>query len=407
MKWYRKVCQALIWAWVLGWALWIVSPSQAVLLNRIGSTSSSSLGMAGAGEVTAFHPGAMNLALNPAGLVTVEEIEAYLGGINLWSDFTYIRHPRAGGGEFGAYEDMFQFPEIAVAWRIDEHWIVGAELWVPYGLAADLRPVPPDFYHNQAEIFVIQGSFGAAYQFTEDFSLGASLDLNYIDVEFHLPMMTPLGVMSPTNQGDGLDVGFSLGVLWTPDAWRFGIKYSPPVSIDVDGDSYLSALGLGRQAFETEVHVPQRVAAGVAYAFTDRWSVALEGQYTDYGKNNNLVLDYVSALPNKVLPLNWENVWGLHVGNSIKLTEKLTWEQGIGYLSYAAPDRDLLPAIPDAGGFSFDTGFKYDWNESVSTYLSFAYAGGDRDIGYNPTRKAPGEMEADLFLIGLGLQYKF
>jgi long-subunit fatty acid transport protein len=248
-----------------------------------------------------------------------------------------------------------------------------------------------------------------AYQFNDDFSLGASLDINYTELEFILPYFNS-GVFAGTNgnQGDGVGLGGSFGALWTPGDWRFGMKYQMPVKVDINGHTdFTAALGLGRQDFDTVVHIPQQIQVGVAYQITDRWGVAFDAQYTDYERNNILELDYVAPLPNGQLPLHWEDIIGLHVGNSIQMTDKLTWEQGVGYLTYGAPDETMLPAIPDASGFVVNTGVKYDWNDHVSTYLSVAYAWGDRDIGYTPTRKAPGEMEASLFLLGAGLHYKF
>ena len=70
----------------------------AGLLNRIGGSSASSLGMAGAGEVSAFHAGAQNVFLNPAGMMTIDGLELYVGDISLWSDIDYERDSNLGGG---------------------------------------------------------------------------------------------------------------------------------------------------------------------------------------------------------------------------------------------------------------------------------------------------------------------
>ncbi|MBD3266108.1 hypothetical protein GF373_05510 [bacterium] len=390
----------------------LCSPTaDAVLLNRIGSSSASSLGMAGAGQASAFHPGPQNLGLNPAGLSTVEDFELFAGGMVVLPEFSYTRHQNYGGGTFDAYDDIFPFPELAVGYRIDEHWIVGAECWVPYGLAADLRPVPSqNFLHHQSEIFLMQGAFGVAYQLNDELSLGASLDVDFVKIKFHLPIIqNNIFLGTGRNMGDGLDVGGTFGILWTPDRWRLGLRYSMPVDIHLDGyTQFPAATGLGRHDYDSEVTAPQRVMAGVAYEINDMWSVAFDAQYTDYGANNTLVLDYnMSPIPDGELPLDWENVWGLHAGNSLQMTDQLTWEQGVGYLTYGAPDETMLPSIPDASGFVVDSGVIYDWNPHISTYLSVAYAWGDRDIGFTPTRKAPGEMEASIWLVGAGLHYTF
>ena len=386
-----------------------VLESQAGLLNRIGGSSASSLGMAGAGEASAFHPGAQNVFLNPAGMVTVDGVEIYIGDISIFTDIEYKRDISKGGGTFDASKDIFQFPELAVAWRLDDHWILGADMWVPYGLAADLEQnlnLAKPFFHRQSEIFIAQGSIALAYQFNKEFSLGASLDIDYAKMGFHLPVqLSATSILSPYTQGDGFDVGASFGALWTPGSWRFGIKYSLPVSVDVDGDTnFATNAGLGKRDFKTEINVPQRLTAGAAYDINDIWSMAFDTIYTDYGKNDVLVINY-AALPDKSLPLKWGDIWSFRLGNSLKMTDKLTWEQGVGYVLSGAPDNYMMPSVPDAAGISVTTGVKYDWNQRLSTYLSADYTWGKRDIGAN--WDAAGEINASLFVIGAGVNYKF
>ena len=73
-------------------------------------------------------------------------------------------------------------------------------------------------------------------------------------------------------------------------------------TVDVDGDTNLSMLKMGKQNFRAELNVPQRLTAGVAYDINDIWSMAFDAIYTDYGKNNTLVADYDNpALPSKLI----------------------------------------------------------------------------------------------------------
>ena len=92
------------------------------------------------------------------------------------------------------------------------------------------------------------------------------------------------------------------------------------------------------------------------------------------------------------------------LGNSIKMTEQLTWEQGIGYVLSGAPDEFMMASVPDAAGISVTTGVKYDWNKHLSTYYLLIIPGGHgiSDIQTLENRKAPGELNASLFLLVLG-----
>jgi len=71
------------------------------------------------------------------------------------------------------------------------------------------------------------------------------------------------------------------------------------------------------------------------------------------------------------------------------------------------PDDTLIPSIPDTPGWIVSTGFGYEFNEHVRADLSLAYAFGDRDIGFDPNRPASGELDSEIWLVGLGLNFRF
>ncbi len=385
-----------------------VATAQAGLLNRLGSPSPLGLSTSGAGDTVGLHEGPVNTGLNPAALTTVDGLELYLGNTFTWTDFSFQQSPQLGGQHFEAKDELFLFPELALAYRIDDHWIVGAQLWVPWGLAADFDDMTPTFPGYNTELVDLQTALAVAYQFNEEFSLAASLNVDYIDFRFRLPTVinnTFLGLNS--GDADGVGVGGSFGALWRPGKWSFGIKYSLPSSIDIDGHTdFPPGLGIAGDDFSADVDLPQRVAVGISYELTEWWTVAVDGTFTDYEQSDNFVFDFDNLPPNG-LPLNWENVWSIHAGNQFQVTDQLTWKNGAGWLSQGMPDDTLIPSIPDTPGWIVSTGVGYEFNEHVRADASVAYAWGERDIGFAPTRPGSGELHSDIWLAGIGLNFSF
>lgn len=413
---YRKAIDESVWFFgFLGWLVCgtlfyfgTVNETSAGLLNRLGSSSPVGLSMSGAGDTVGLPMGAGVLGLNPAALMHVEGIELYIGNTFVWTDFSLDQPDLLGGQHFEAKDEMFFFPEMAVAWRINEQWVIGAEVWVPYGLAADYSDLTPTFFAYNTELSVLQAAFAAAYQPIEDLSFGVSLNVDTVDLRFRLPTIiggTFLGMSS--GKADGSGVGASLGVLWTPGRWKLGIRYAIPTSVDIDGYTrFPDGLGLGKQDFSSEIDIPQRVAVGIAYDLTDWWTTAFDATYTDYNQSGDFRFDF-DHLPANSLPLDWGSVWSFHAGNQFQVTEDIQLKQGVGWLSSGMPDDTLLPSIPDTPGWIVSGGIDYKITQVVELMASVAYAWGDRDIGFAPTRPASGDMDSSVWLAGIGFNFRF
>lgn len=384
--------------------------AEAGILNRVGNTAAPGLGMSGAGDVTGLQPGPVNLSLNPAALVTVEDLELYLGGVTIWTNFSLDQPAALGGSHFEALDENFVFPELGAAWRLDGRWILGLQAWVPYGLAADYRVSGPAFPGYQSRLDIMNLSLGAAYQFNEEWSAGLSVDVLYTSLEFRVPFMNPASgafLGHTINDADGVGAGASFGVLWRPGPWSVGLRYALPAEIDVDGDTlFPAALGLGRLGFDSEVNVPQRVSGGVSYEWNEWWVSAFDATYTDYEQTDVFNLNY-GVIPAGQLPLHWEDVVSFHAGNQFRVNERLTLRHGAGWLSSGAPDSTLLPSIPDTPGWVVSGGAGVGITDNAHLDLSVAYAWGDRDIGLAPGRAAAGEMDSEVWLAGAALRFRF
>ncbi|MDP8243243.1 MAG: outer membrane protein transport protein [Candidatus Hinthialibacter antarcticus] len=408
MKRQRSVCWAITGGYLGLLCLFASMDASAGLLNRLGSTSPMGLATSGAGDHSGVNPGPFNASLNPAALVTVDGVELFLGDVSVWTDFSYDQHGLLGGSHFDARDENFQFPEFALGWRIDENWIVAVQLSVPYGLASDFRDLTVTFPGYNTELSDLQTSIAAAYQFNDEFSVGATLNIDYFDLTYRLPVIvggTYLGHNS--GEADGFGVSGSIGALWRPGPWSLGVKYSFPSSVDLDGHSSLpAALGVTSDDFSSEVDIPQRVGVGVAYEFSDWWTSAVDATYTDYEQSDLFSFHYENA-PDASLPLYWKSVWSVHAGNFIKVTDQLTWKHGAGWLSSAMPDDVLIPSIPDTPGWIVSTGLAYEATEWMTIDVSLAYAWGDRNVGFDLSRPSSGDIHSDVWLAGIGLNFRF
>ncbi|MBV1920492.1 MAG: outer membrane protein transport protein, partial [Pseudomonadales bacterium] len=305
----------LVAACLVVWAAILPSTSHAVLTDNLGIGNAKAISLGHA--VTADPPGIDSIHFNPAGLAKLKgrqrqvkvitgsfAIEMEMGdynsdryqlldlvdkgiidqGLVLPEGFLFDESKNSTSQTEGASMMMplfgltdlpvLLFPLGGASYSAPESNITfGTNVYTPMAMGFYRADDDPGRFIGQRMSFMMLTYFSPsiAIQVTDEFSVGASINFNYVGVGLELPFRSPhagilalAGVQDLTGCGSGdalfndfcgvlnpydvigtltfevekeLTFGFNIGFLWEPTPWAaFGVVYQSAVGMDMEGD---------------------------------------------------------------------------------------------------------------------------------------------------------------------------
>ncbi len=305
----------LVAACLVVWLAILPSTSHAVLTDNLGIGNAKAISLGHA--VTADPPGIDSIHFNPAGLAKLKgrqrqvkvitgsfAIEMEMGdynsdryqlldlvdkgiidqGLVLPEGFLFDESKNSTSQTEGASMMMpffgltdlpvLLFPLGGASYSAPESNITfGTNVYTPMAMGFYRADDDPGRFIGQRMSFMMLTYFSPsiAIQVTDEFSVGASINFNYVGVGLELPFRSPhagilalAGVQDLTGCGSGdalfndfcgvlnpydvigtltfevekeLTFGFNIGFLWEPTPWvAFGVVYQSPVGMDMEGD---------------------------------------------------------------------------------------------------------------------------------------------------------------------------
>jgi len=411
---------------------------------------------------------------NPAGLSLMGGTRLYLDGTFAWRSFTYDRDPgaidnllsdpnvgtgtpegdgvAANSGEASLFNLLGNpFFGVATDFGVDNLG-VGLAFYVPFGgstvfddaAASDKYPGAID---GSARWWVIEGtiksmyvSAAASYRFPEiGLSVGAGFNLVISQVDTlrarnadgtdHLLAAGNLQEGRAYMDVSGLDVAFSLGLVWEPTEHLYvGLSYqSQPALGDMSLDSGDLTLLLGSGPIDdveptpAEFHqeLPDIWRLGLRYTVPKRWEARLFGEYARWSVLESQCIlnrtkpDRRCSLTDPVgkiliIPRKWEDGFGVRGGASWWASDDVELIVGAGFDSNSVPDEFIDPALYDSDKGSIAIGARFSlFDESLLidvTYTQIIYA--TRDVA--PRGRVPvdpaapdGDTISDISQLGI------
>jgi len=242
----------------------LLAPALAFGLgSRLPDQDASATARGDAFTATADDPSA--IYYNPAGLTQLPDGFSTESGIyGIWIQDHYDPlHGQVGAHSSDAHEPFQPVPNLFLAYHPkDEPFTVGLGVFSPFGLKTEW---PDDSSFRQAGLYgseqVIDINPTIAVQVTRTLSIGAGLDVDYIDAELNQGL-SPMPGDSFGFKGHSLAVGANFGVMWKPtDRQSIGFNYHSPVFADLDGHTHEGLNGTERGESEAG---NARIAAGKA-----------------------------------------------------------------------------------------------------------------------------------------------
>lgn len=393
---------------------------------------------------------------NPAGLMQLERGTYFHGGMQIAFGTEEMKYK---GKKYEA--DLFQpIPNFALYSVRDERaifWTFGAiggggDLEYKDGVAgiavvpdilAGLRIPGAQDMGSSAEgtNMYVQNTLGRAWMINDKLSMSIAAravvgmrnlkgDLNVTAEKggHTLPIHAEID-SERTAWGFGGQIGFNYRA---SDRLNLALRYDTRVKMNFkasgsENKANLNALSLGELGFsdfypEYEPGVKYRrdlpaiLAAGASYKVTDRWTMALSGNYyfnKDAKMDKTKGSGILEKLGSKHFEPEYDNGWEIAVGTEYKLTDKWTWIGSINYADTGAKKNSYDDIEYALNSIMVGTGLKYKPNDTmewVATVSHFFYDGktGNYVEKYEgKTQVVEQKYDKSISAVGLGFTKKF
>lgn len=162
--------------------------------------------------------------------------------------------------------------------------------------------------------------------------------------------------------------------------------------------------------------LPALLAAGASYKVTDRWTMALSGNYY-FNKDAKMDKTKGSAILEKLGSKHFEpeydNGWEIAIGTEYKLTDKWTWIGSVNYADTGAKKNSYDDIEYALNSIMVGTGLKYKPNDTMEWVATVSHFFYDGKTG-NYVEKYPGKTQVveqkydkSISAVGLGFTKKF
>ena len=285
---------------------------------------------------------------------------------------------------------------------------LGLGVYAPYGLSLDWGNTSP--FNTVAE----SGSLTylcfnpvIAWKPFRTLSIAIGPTINYSQVTLK-QALDPSGATQFKVDGDGLDYGFTAGILWQPHPmWSFGVNYHSATTVDYKGTASQNATPFfpGSTSSSAAINFPQFVVAGISFRPTTNWNVEFDLDWTDW---NSVKVITLKSTPFGDVPfaLNYQSSFIYEFGVTRQLGKGYFASVGYIYNENSSPDANFNPLIPDAdlhlGSIGFGRhGKHWDWT------IAYHFAYGERTVSNDSNALANGTYKTFNNAFNLATTFKF
>lgn len=240
------------------------------------------------------------------------------------------------------------------------------------------------FQVQEVNILLVALAPSVAYEVTDKFSVGASVQLWYteLDMDIGVPKLIPTSPF-PEGQasvdGDDYDVGYTLSALYQfQPGTRLGILYQSEIDADYSGDLELSRLDLEVDA-NLELPLSEIVRVGFHHDLNEQWGLDVTVGWDNWSYFDEVLINTDAA--GGAISQGWEDSWKLAVGGQYQYSPQWAFTAGISYDSSPTDKDRRTPDLNVDEQIRYAVGASYTMANDVVISGYFNYADlGDAEI---------------------------
>jgi len=359
---------------------------------------------------------------NPAGLTQMKSSSISFFVTDLIPSGSY-QFPQFG---IDAKTKSAMYPSGSVAYfkPINDNLIIGIAAYVPSGTGAkwngeDLKLLTSGVtYRWESFMGVITVSPVIAYKISDQFSLGATLNLNYGMLKLWRP-----GVGQYNEDLSGFAFGATIGALFKPtDKLGIGLTLRTPTKVKFSGEATMAGAAAVGQATtsdaEREATWPLWLGLGISFKATDKLTVNADAQYTNWKKIQTIGITYdnaawqalkahpqLKAAFNNDFDLQWKDAIQWRFGLEYAVSEKLALRAGYYYDPSPSDPGTLNILLPEITYNAFTAGLGYK-AEKLTIDFCLEYLMG-KDVTSPMSGKMPGIHGMSILVPNIAFSYRF
>jgi len=381
---------------------------------RLQGQKQTGIGLIG----TPFAFGASSIFYNPGSLSFMKDNYSFSGGISpIFSNVIF----RASGSDQEATTNNptgtpFYFYGAA---KVIDDMTVGVGVYTPFGSSTKWDDDWMGRYLIQEislQTIFIQPT--VSYKLNDKIGIGAGLSIATGSVDLRRRIDAPVNGQFKMD-GNTTSIGFNAGIYLHPmEKLSIGVDYRSKMTMKIDNGNTSfteipTALSQNFPAsgnFSAELPLPANLDAGIAYAFTDKFTLAAEMNLVFWSAYDSLVIDFKEnneQLVDSRNPREYDNSLILRLGGEYKISDKIIARAGIYYDPTPTNENYFTPETVSLNTFAFTLGLSLMPVKGLSIDLSYLQLEGmEDDRTYLPSGFG-GTYKARTFIPGIGISYSF
>ena len=367
-----------------------------LILYEVGTPE---VGLASAGWAARAEDAATILT-NPAGMTRLKQNDLMLGMQALYASigFTPNSYTTPSGGDGGNPVGWFPGGGLFYVNPTTDRLRLGVAVTGNFGLGLQYEDDWAGRYYVQdSTLLGVSVLPAVAWKVNDHFSIGAALNATYgvMDTEVavnNLLDTRPDGGLKMEDTTWGF--GGNLGLIYEPnEKTRWGLTYTSKVSLDFGDTPEFSDLGTGMSTLleaagllgsrlDLSMTEPQTAMASFVHRLDDRWSLLGNAGWQDWSEFGKVDVQVSSDNPTSLtVDQNFKDTWHVAVGAQVKTSSEWQVSFGAAYDSSCLDDADRTPSLLVGKAYRFGAGGRRPLKENLDLGIAYELAwGGDMGV---------------------------
>lgn len=290
--------------------------------------------------------------------------------------------PVPGGNGGKPFAQPLIVPSGYITSQVSDRLWLGLGVNSPFGVVVKYEP---DFFGRYdsltSDLFTLNVAPSAAYKLTDNLSIGAGVDIQYIKVDLlsAVPNHSPADPDASLRiKGDDISIGWNAGLTYTLDPVRIGAHYRSGINHKVEGDFDLSGLtgllagGNISTTATAPLRLPDIATLSVAFGTDTPWRVFGTWRWYNWSKFNEIRVEPV-GLPAQVNEQDYKDTWSMALGGEYDVSDKLTLRAGTMFDQSPITDEFRSTRVPDGDRVWLSGGLTYKLSDSFSANLAYSH----------------------------------
>jgi long-chain fatty acid transport protein len=381
-----------------------IYPQASLLIIASFLVSPAMAGSAAFSGRSASADSAETASTNPAGMTRMRSpsTTASLALVNGFGEFNVDQQQSTPGGDPDNDFSPILVPQGYHVRPINEQLTAGISLTIPSGFGSDYgSDWAGRFYTDSYSLVYVALTPALAWRINEQWSVGASLGINYTSSESEVALNTlgsrPDGRL--TAELDGIGTSFGISALWEmSEQTRFGLVYTGETTTDIEGNlkfrnpgpvlGELLNRGLLPRDLEVEQVLPQRIVGGVYHQLDDGAFITADLGWIEFSKFGAASISLGNARID-IEDGNFNNIWASSIGYGFPVNSQRQYSIGAFYVQQPVDDDKRTLALPldRIWGLGAGVSLLRDNGQKVDVSLNLAdYGKAPVDTGPSPLR---------------------